>query len=125
MVEEQVDKDPKVMQLRQIQSNIDMSLAQDASGGTMLSDSPMLQTAQKSKSMIDQKLANAEAQARSRYRTEIVEGMKERVDGLKNQVQSMQSQITAIQAATQQATEHMEQLLLKQAERAAGSDEAG
>ncbi len=119
VVEEQVDKDPKVMQLRQIQSNIDMSLSQDASGGTMLSDSPMLQTAQKSKSMIDQKLANAEAQARSRYRTEIVEGMKERVDGLKNQVQSMQGQITAIQAATQQATEHMEQLLLKQAERAA------
>jgi polysaccharide biosynthesis transport protein len=118
VVEEQVDKDPKVMQLRQIQSNIDMGLAQDASGGSMLPDSPMLQTAQKNKSMIDQKLANAEAQARSRYRTEIVEGMKERVDGLKNQVQSMQSQITATQAATQQATEHMEQLLLKQAERA-------
>jgi polysaccharide biosynthesis transport protein len=118
VVEEQVDKDPKVMQLRQIQSNVDMGLAQDTSGGTMLSDSPMLQSAQKNKSMIDQKLADAEAQARSRYKTEIVEGMKERVDSLKNQVQSMANQITTIKAETQQATEHMEQLILKQAERA-------
>ena len=117
-VEEQVDKDPKVMQLRQIQNNIDMSLAQDA-GGTMLSDSPTLQSAQKNKSMIDQRLANAEAQARSRYKTEIVEEMSERVDGLKNQAAAMQNRIATITAETQQATEHMEQLNLKQAERAA------
>jgi capsular exopolysaccharide synthesis family protein len=117
-IEEQVDKDPKVMQLRQIQNNVDMSLAQDA-GGTMLSDSPTLQSAQKNKTMIDQRLASAEAQARSRYKTEIVEEMSERVDGLKNQAASMQNQIATIKSETQQDTEHLEQLNLKQAERAA------
>ena len=65
-VQEQIDNDPKVMQTRQIQNNIEMSLSQDA-GGNMRSDSPSLQSAQKNKSMIDQKLANAENLARSRY----------------------------------------------------------
>jgi polysaccharide biosynthesis transport protein len=121
VVEEQVDKDPKVMQLRQLQSNLEMSLDSQA-GGSMLSDSPMLQNAQKNKSMIDQNLASAEAHARARYKTEILEGMKERVDSLDNQVKSMNNQIVTIKAETQQATEHMEQLLLKQAER--NSDQA-
>jgi capsular exopolysaccharide synthesis family protein len=85
----------------------------------MLSDSPTLQSAQKNKTMIDQRLASAEAQARSRYKTEIVEEMSERVDGLKNQAASMQNQIATIKSETQQDTEHLEQLNLKQAERAA------
>ena len=118
-VEEMVDKDPRVMNLRTMQSNIDMSLSQAASGGSMLSDSPMLQNAQKSKATIDQKLANAESQARSRYRTEIVEDLKERASSVKNQVDALKTQISQIKAETQQSTEHMEQLIQKQSERAA------
>jgi len=118
-VEEQVDKDPKVMQLRQLESNYELSLAQDQSGGSMLSNSPMLQNVQKSKELVEQRLNDAESRARTRYRTAIVEGMKERVMGLQHQVSSMEDQVKTIKEQTTQLTEHMEQLLQKQAERLA------
>jgi capsular exopolysaccharide synthesis family protein len=117
MIEEEVDRDPQIMQLRELQNNIDMSVAQDSGGGNMLSDSPTVQAMQKRKTMIDQKLANAEAQTRARYRNEIVEAMKQKVDGLSGELDTLKNGIAKIKTETTDTTEHMEQLLQKQAER--------
>jgi len=116
-VEEQVDKDPRVMQLRNIQSSVDMNLTQEESGGNMLPDSPTLVSVQKNKSVIDQQVINAENEARTRYRTQIEEDSNEKVETLKAQVQSIEDQISDRRNAASQATEHMESLLQKEAER--------
>jgi capsular exopolysaccharide synthesis family protein len=116
-VEEMVDKDPKVMELRQLESNYELNLATGASGGSMLPDSPMLQRMSKSKELVEQRLNDAESRARARYRTEILETYKERLTGLQHEVKSMEDQVKSIKEQTTQLTEHMEQLLQKQAER--------
>jgi capsular exopolysaccharide synthesis family protein len=116
-VEDQVDKDPKVMQLRQSQSAYELNLAQDASGGNMLANSPMLQSISKAKDLIDQRLSLAESQARARWRTQIVEAAREKYSMLTHQIDSMTSQIKNIQAQTTELTAHMDTLNHKEAER--------
>lgn len=121
-VEDMVDKDPKVVQLRTLQSNIEMSLAEQSNNGSVLPDSPTLQSAERNKAMIDQRVADAESQARARYRTQVVEEKSELADSLKKKSDSLFNQIATIKTDMQTATEHMEQLVQKEDERKIDQD---
>jgi len=120
-VEEQVNKDPQIMNLRQMQTNYELSLGQ-ALGGNMGSDSPMLQNIKRQRDMIDRREKTEEEKARVRYRSQVEEDLKQKVREAQDRADMMDANIKTINGQMTQLTERMQQLIQKQAERALDED---
>ncbi|MGA2441502.1 MAG: hypothetical protein ABSH08_11120 [Tepidisphaeraceae bacterium] len=94
-VEEEVNKDPQIINLRQMQTNYELSLGQ-ALGGNMSPDSPMLQNIQRQKDMIDRREKMEEDKARVRYRSQVEQALKQKVRDAQARVDMMDANIKTI-----------------------------
>jgi len=120
-VEEQVNKDPQILNLRQMQTNYELNLGQ-ALGGNMGADSPMLQNIKRQKDMIDRREKTEEEKARVRYRSQVEQALKQKVQEAQARADMMDANITKLNGQMAQLTERMQQLIQKQAERALDED---
>ncbi|MGD0388704.1 MAG: polysaccharide biosynthesis tyrosine autokinase [Tepidisphaeraceae bacterium] len=115
-VEAEVDKDPEIMNLRQMQTTFDMELG-GALGGNMGPDSPMLHNIQQKKQMIDRREKTEEEKTRVRFRGQIEQDLLQKVQDAQTRAAMMDSNIQTIKGQMTQLTEKMQQLIQKQAER--------
>jgi capsular exopolysaccharide synthesis family protein len=116
-VEEEVNKDAEIINLRQMQTNLDLELG-GAQGGDMGTGSPALQNLQQKKEMIDRKEKAEEDKARVRYRSQIEQTLREKAQAADAQVTIMNNRIKDLNSQMAQLTERMQMLIQKQAERA-------
>jgi capsular exopolysaccharide synthesis family protein len=116
-VEEEVNKDPAIMNLRQMQTNYELNLGQ-ALSGNMGPDSPMLQNIQRQKEMIDRREKTEEEKARVRYRSQVEQALRQKMQDAKGRVDVMDANIKNINGQMAQLTVRVQELIQKQAERA-------
>ena len=116
-VADDIYKDQEVMTDRQLLSNYEFSEA-EALNGNLGPDSPQL-LAQKNTALIQQKLEKAENQARERYKSQVLDDMRQRIQTDKGEIAMIQTNIKVINGQMAQLTTWMEQLLEKQSEQAA------
>jgi polysaccharide biosynthesis transport protein len=110
-----IDQDKQVDMDRTIESNYEFSEAQ-ALNGNMGADSPQMMAVERNKAMIDQKLAKDVNQARERYKTQLLETLRQKISMDKAEIESMNGNVKSINSEMAQLTTWMEQLLEKQSE---------
>jgi non-specific protein-tyrosine kinase len=110
-----IDSDHEVQTDRELLSNYEFNEA-SAQNGNMLDSSPQLMSLQKNEKLVQQKLERAENLARERYKTQVVESLRQKLSTTKGEIAMMQNNIKEINGQTAQLTTWAEQLLQKQSE---------
>jgi polysaccharide biosynthesis transport protein len=110
-----IDADHEVQTDRELLSNYEFNEAA-AQNGNMLGSSPQLMSLQKNEKLVEQKMEKAENLARERYKTQVVEALRQKLSTTKGEIQMMESNIKDINGQMAQLTTWMEQLIQKQSE---------
>ncbi len=110
-----IDNDHEVDADRQMVSTYEFSETQ-ALNGNLGADSPQLIALQKTTEAAEQKLQQAENQARERYKSQVLEAMRQKITTDKAQIEMIQTNVKAVNGQMAQLTTWMEQLLEKQSE---------
>ncbi|MGD0461359.1 MAG: polysaccharide biosynthesis tyrosine autokinase [Tepidisphaeraceae bacterium] len=117
-VSDMIYKDPEVQHDREMLDNAELSAAA-AANGNMLAGSPQLMGLQKNEQIFAQKLEKSENLARERYKTQVVEALRQKLSTTKGEIEIMGNSIKEINGQMAQLTTWMEQLLQKQSEQEA------
>ncbi|MGD0540700.1 MAG: polysaccharide biosynthesis tyrosine autokinase, partial [Tepidisphaeraceae bacterium] len=112
-----IDANHEVQTDRELLSNYEFNEA-TASNGNMLASSPQLMGLEKNMGLVKQRLENAENVARERYKTQVVEALRQKLSTTKGEIANMEGNIKDINGQMAQLTTWMEQLLQKQSEQA-------
>ena len=110
-----IDANHEVQTDRELLSNYEFNEA-TASNGNMLPGSPQLVGLEKNLGLVKQRLENAENVARERYKTQVVEALRQKLTTTKAEIANMEGNIKDINGQMAQLTTWMEQLLQKQSE---------
>jgi polysaccharide biosynthesis transport protein len=115
-VAEKIDNDHEVQTDRELLSNSETN-ADSARNGNMMPGSPQYLQVEKYEQVLKQKLEKAENLARERYKTEVIEGLRQKISIDKGEIANMEGNIKDINSQMAQLTTWMEQLLQKESER--------
>jgi polysaccharide biosynthesis transport protein len=114
-VADKIDNDREVQNDRERLSNTELS-AESARNGNLMPGSPQYLQVEKNEQIIKQSLEKAENLARERYKTVVVEALRQKITTDKGEIGIMESNIKDINSQMAQLTTWMEQLLQKQSE---------
>ena len=117
VVEERLDTNQSIVDLRRNVSQMQMGLSQVEGNGTLMAGNQQLLGMEKNAAMLGKQLREAESRARVRYTAEIGENLNDVVEKDTNLVKSMKSQIDDLKSQMADLTEHMETLMEKEDER--------
>lgn len=116
-VEERIDANPTIVDLRHSLSQTQMGLSEIQGAGNMLSGNVSLQNIQRNESVLEKNLREMESKDRVRYTAEIEESLNESVQREQDLIKSMDKRISDLRDQMADLTDHNEQLMQKQTER--------
>jgi capsular exopolysaccharide synthesis family protein len=117
VVEEKLDANPTIVNLRSALSQAQMSMSVVEGGGNMMSGNYQYQNMSKNIASLEKRLRDAETKARVRYTAEIEESLNDAVERDTNVVTSMEKQIKDLRDQMADLTDRMENLIEKEDER--------
>jgi capsular exopolysaccharide synthesis family protein len=117
IVEEKLDANPTIVNLRSALSQAQMQMSVVEGGGNVMTGNYQYQAMSKNLASLEKRLREAEDKARVRYTAEIEESLNDAVERDNNVITSMDKQIKDLRDQMADLTDRMENLIEKEDER--------
>ena len=117
IVEEKIDANPSIVNLRSALSQAQMGLSVVEGNGNVMSGNYQMQNMTKNASSLEKRLREAEAKARVRYTAEIEESLNDAYERDTNVISSMDTEMKGLRDQMADLTDRMESLMEKEDER--------